>query len=86
MFKVVKKNGQQEDFDRNKILNGVVKSGATPEEAEKVTAQIETWLPGVAVEGVVKTVDLRNKILEMMRIINPIVASDFENYQKPAAV
>ena len=42
MFKVIKKDGTEQDFDRGKILNGVIKSGATPETAEAV-AVADKW-------------------------------------------
>ena len=82
-IKVQKKSGQTEDFNRSKILNGIVKSGATPEEAEAVTKQIEAWAPTAAVNGMVRGVDIRNKLLELLRASNPAAASSFEAYQKP---
>lgn len=86
MFKVQKKDGRLEDFDRNKVLNGLVKSGATSEEAEGITGQIETWLPTVAVDDVIKTREIRDKVLELLREVNPQAADAFESYQKPVGV
>ncbi len=84
MYKVQKKDGQLEDFDRSKIVNGVIKAGCTPEEAERVASEIESWLPTVAVDGAVKSTDLRVKGLEILRTVNPGVAATYESYQKPA--
>lgn len=81
---VEKKDGQTEPFDRTKILNGLVKSGATPEQAETVTGQVENWTATVAVNNTVKTVDIRLKVLEFLKGANPAVAATFEAYQKPA--
>lgn len=86
MFKVQKNNGQQEDFDRNKILNGLVKSGVMSEQAESVTAQVESWLQGTVVDGVAKSSDIRVKVLEILKTVNPVVAANFENYRKPSLV
>lgn len=83
MYKVQKKDGRLEDFDRSKIVNGVTKAGCTPEEGERVALEIETWLPTVAVDGVVKSTDLRTKGLEVLRTVNPAVATAYESYQKP---
>jgi transcriptional regulator NrdR family protein len=44
MYKVQKKDGVLEDFDRTKIVNGLIKAGATEEEAEKVASEIDAWL------------------------------------------
>lgn len=83
MYKVQKKDGRIEDFDRSKVLNGVVKSGASFDEAEIVTSGIEQWLPTVAKEGVITTTEIRTKVLEILREVNPQAAKNFENYQKP---
>ena len=36
LIKVRKKDGRLEDFDRNKVTGGLVKSGATPEQVENI--------------------------------------------------
>ena len=83
-IKVQKKDGQTEDFDRNKILNGVIKSGGTPEEAENVTKQIEAWIVTAAINGVIPSMQIRTKLLEVLRLVNPTAAAAFETYQKPS--
>ncbi len=82
MFKVQKKDGSLEDFDRGKITGGVIKAGGSAEDAEKVAAEVEAWLPTVAVEGVVKSTDIRTKGLGALQTVNPTVAASFESYKK----
>jgi len=82
MFKVQKKDGQLEDFDRNHVFQSVVKAGGTNEEAEKITAEVEAWLPGAVVAGVIPTQAIREKVLELLRPLNPVVAGDFEVFKK----
>lgn len=82
MYKFMKKDGMLEDFDRNKIVNGVVKAGAAAEEAEKVASAIEAWLPAAAA-NMVKSQDVRTKVLEVLGTVNPVAAAGFEAYQKP---
>lgn len=84
MYKVQKKNGSLEDFDRGKIVGGVMKAGGTAEDAEKVAVAIEAWLPTAAVNGIVSSMDIRTKGLEILGSVNPTVAASFESYQKPA--
>lgn len=84
--KVQKKDGSLEDFDRSKVLNGVIKSGVTPEQAEEVARQVETWAPTTAVNGVLSSMAIRGKVLEVLRSVNPTAAAAFEAYQKPAAM
>ena len=83
MFKVTKKDGVQEDFDRSKLVSGVVAAGASLEEAEKVADEIEAWLPSVAKDGAVMSSDIRAKGLEVLSQVNPDVAAKFEEYKKP---
>jgi transcriptional regulator NrdR family protein len=84
MYKFIKKDGSLEDFDRNKIVSGVVKAGGTAEEAEKVASAIEAWLPATAANNVVKSQDVRTKALEVLGTVNPTAVANFEAYQKPA--
>lgn len=86
MYKVEKKGGIQEDFDRNKIVAGIIAAGGTMEDAEKVATGIEESLPDMAVNNVVRSADLRTKGLEIFRNVNPEAAEKFESYQKPVGV
>jgi len=84
LVKVQKKDGRLEDFDRNKIINGVVKSGTTAEQAEEVARQVETWLPTAVVDGVINSIAIRTKVLEILRELNPQAAAAFGTYKKPS--
>jgi transcriptional regulator NrdR family protein len=84
-IKVKKKDGRIEAFDQNKIKNGLVKSGALPDQVIKVTADVEAWASTAAVEGVIGTMEIRSKVIELLRAVNPQAAADFEAYRKPAA-
>lgn len=82
-LQVQKKDGRLEFFDRNKILNGLIKSGASATEAEGVTSQVESWVSTAAVNNVIKTADIKIKVLELLRSANPTVAASFEAFRKP---
>lgn len=81
-LQVRKKDGRTEPFLRTKIYDGVVKSGGTPDQAEKITADIEAWAPSAAVDGAVNTSDIRVKVLEALKVENPAAAEQFETYKK----
>lgn len=85
MYKVQKKDGAIEDYDRSKIVGGIIKAGGTQEEAEKVADLLEAWFPEVAKENVVSSMDIRVKGLELLKTVNPDVAASFETYKKPEA-
>lgn len=82
MFKVQKKDGSLQDYDKAKIVSGIVRSGTTPQEAETIIVEVETWMPTVAVEGIVSSLAIREKVLELLRTVNPSAVANFENYQK----
>lgn len=84
MFKVRKKDGSVQDFDRMKVVKAVMNAGGTPENAEQVAVEVEAWLPTVAVEGVVESRDLRIKGIEVLKTVNPTVATTFETFTKPS--
>ena len=81
-IKVEKKDGRLEDFNRHKISGGVVKSGASPEEAENIATQVETWAQSAAVGGVVQSNNIRAKVLGLLQSVNPEAAAAFETYKK----
>ena len=85
LYKIQKKDGALEDYDRNKIVGGIVKAGGTQEEAEKVADSLEAWFPQIAKENIVSSLDLRVKGLEILKTVNSDVAALFESYKKPEA-
>jgi len=83
-LQVQKKDGRLEPFDRNRIKNGLIKSGASEAEAESITSQVENWAPTMAMNNTVKTADIRTKVLELLKAVNPTAGAAFEAYRKPA--
>jgi len=82
-LQVEKKDGRLEAFDRSKIINGILKSGAAQEEAENIANQVENWAKSTAVNGVIKTMDIGTKVLELLNMIDPAAAAAFQTYKKP---
>ncbi|HUV72568.1 MAG TPA: ATP cone domain-containing protein [Clostridia bacterium] len=82
MYKVRKKDGREEDFERSKLVNSVLSAGGKQEEAEKVAAEVEAWLPTAAVNGLVDSQAIRSKVLEVLKPLSPVVADKFEAYKK----
>lgn len=81
-LKVRKRDGRIEPFDRNKMATGIQRSGASPEEAEKVASQVEAWAQSATVDGVISSTELRTKVLELLRMVNPTTATNFEQFKK----
>jgi hypothetical protein len=81
-MKVQKKDGRIEDFDRLKVKNGILSSGATEEQAESATQEIERWAASTGINGIVRTPDLKAKLLEVLGGVNPNAKTSFENFKK----
>jgi transcriptional regulator NrdR family protein len=59
-LKVIKKDGSEEDFDLKKVNVGIVKSGATKKQAEKVAEQVENWAGSKESSGVSRRVESKS--------------------------
>jgi transcriptional regulator NrdR family protein len=82
-LQVQKKDGRLQPFEKEKVAAGLIRSGASVEEAENVASQVEAWAQTNAANGVVNSLDLRAKVLEVLKTVNANVATAFESYQKP---
>lgn len=82
-LKVEKKDGEIEDFQVTKLRGSCMYAGASAEEAEKVTQSMQNWALANHTDGVVKTADMRAKIVELLSQLNPEAASRYEEYKKP---
>jgi transcriptional regulator NrdR family protein len=82
MYQFQKKDGRVVDFDQSKIISGIIRAGGSPTDAQAIIANIQTWLPTVAVNNVVKAADMRTKVLAELQIINPTVAASFAAFKK----
>lgn len=78
MAKVEKKDGRIVDFDKSKIASALQRVGLGAPEAEKVADQVETWVETAAVDGVVKTSDIRAKVLQL---IPPEAAGEYKSFE-----
>lgn len=85
-IRVQKRDGRLEEFDANKIRQGLIAAGATDQEAESIAQEVENWAAANAAKGFVRTAAIREKVLSSLRLVNPQAAAAFESYQKPARV
>ena len=82
-IRVQKRDGRLEEFDANKIRQGLIAAGATDQEAESIAQEVENWAAVNAAKGFVRTAAIREKVLFSLRLVNPQAAAAFESYQKP---
>ena len=84
MLQIQKKDGSSQDYDRRKLLTSLIRAQATPEQAMRVATDIETWLVSLNVQ-VVKSEEIKKRIVEDLNKVNPDAAHAYEVYKKAEA-
>lgn len=70
-----------QEFDSEKIVNGLLNAGLSDEEAEDLASEAEDFF----IESAKETIswqEVRTKVLELLKEVNPDAAQIFENYKK----
>jgi len=85
-MKVEKRNGSLQDFDRSKLEASLVGAGASEADAQKIAVDVEAWAKAKAVNDVVKSQAMRDKVISVLRVSHPQVAESYMSYtKKPSA-
>jgi transcriptional regulator NrdR family protein len=82
MFKVLKKDGSTQTFDRNKVLDGIVKSGATLEIATQVTSEVEEAFSDKTDSDVVSYLDIKTEVAKSLETKDAECARRYSSFQK----
>jgi transcriptional regulator NrdR family protein len=80
--KVQKKDGRIEEFDKEKLRKSVSAAGATQDQSQLVTEEVEKWLYSVALEEIIDTQTIRNKVANSLSERNPKAAKNYREYKK----
>lgn len=76
-MKVKKRDGRLEDFDKNKIIEGCKKSGASEEEANDIVESLNNEIyDGISTE------EIRLLVLRELHKRNERAAYEFRDYKK----
>ena len=82
-IKVKKRDGKVEVWDYNKILTSIGKSMVPLKKAEEVATSIEKWIKEEAAKGIVTSTQVRDKVIEVLKEIDPVAADNYQAYKKP---
>jgi transcriptional regulator NrdR family protein len=81
-LKVQKKKGTTEPFMVEKIKSGIVKAGGTVELAGETALKVAGWAKETAKEGIVTTVEIQKKVIELLAETNEDIATAFQQFVK----
>jgi len=82
MYIVIKHDGTNEPFDRNKIIKAVINAKGLSDSPETVAVAVEEWLKEEAKDGVVYALSIREQVLKALHKIDPVAAKHFEVFTK----
>ena len=81
-LKVRKRDGTVEPWSYDKVLNSIVKSGLTLDQADNVILILEAWARNSTTNNIVNSIDIRDKVIEIVRTVDPIAADTYQIYKK----
>jgi transcriptional regulator NrdR family protein len=76
-MKVRKKDGRLEDFDKNKIIKGCKRAGASP----KISSEIANVVNSESYDGI-STAEIRTLVLKELERKDRKTAMEFRNFKK----
>lgn len=79
---VRKRGGDVEAWSMDKTINSVGVAGLTVRESEAVGALVEEWAKRTAQNNEISSIQIRDKVLELLRVIDSVAADTFEAYKK----
>lgn len=78
---VVKREGEEEAWNEDKIVTSMIRSGANGDEAMKATEKVKEWIQSNS-NGKVSSIELRDKIIEELHSVNPVASETYRVYKK----
>ena len=81
VIQITKRDGSVEEWSFDKLLSSVTKAGLPMDKGELLAKQIEEWLKNQSLK-IVSSTDIRDKVIEIMKVMEPMTASVYEAYRK----
>lgn len=77
---ITKRDGAEENFDKNKIRKVLIAAGLQPTQSEQLANNVEGWLTTNNFEKI-NSLKLRDKILEELQKVDQNVANLYQWYE-----
>ena len=81
-LQVKKSDGNLEPWSYDKLLASFNKAGLPNEDSERLAMQVESWAKENNEEGVVSSVDIRDKVIEVLSNDFPAEADTYQAFKK----
>lgn len=78
---VIKRDGNEETFDPDKIARVVTTAGLKPQDGFMLALEVEKWAR-LQVEDKIKSMEIRDKVIELMRNIDVNATSVYTWYEE----
>ncbi len=80
--KIKKRDDTYEDWNYDKILAAIGKSMVPLKKAETVASSVEKWVEKNSKKGEISSTEVRDKVVEILKEIDPVAAENFLVYKK----
>ena len=81
-IQVKKRDGSSEAWSFDKLVAAIGKAGIAVQEAEQIAGSVQSWAQQATVDGKIKSTQIRDKVIEMLRKEYPVESRSFETYKK----
>jgi len=82
VLQVQKKEGGIEDWNLDKVITSMTKAGLSLDEAKHVASLVESWALRSNQNGIVISSQIKDKVIQFLRVIDPVATAGFESYTK----
>lgn len=79
---VRKRGGGLEPWNIEKVINSTAVAGLSMKEAEALGALIEAWAEKNAENGVISSIQIRDKVIEVLGLIDSMAGESYKTYKK----
>lgn len=81
-IKIKKRDGSYEEWSYDKILAAIGKSMVPLKKAEAVATSVEKWVEKNSGKGEINSTEVRDKVVEVLKEIDPVAAENFMVFKK----
>lgn len=82
VLQVKKRDGSLEPWNIDKLITSMVRTGVPMQEAQRIASEIENWAKASAQNAEITSVEIRDKVIDMLSAEFPTEAENYKSYKK----